>query len=48
MLLLLSNLIIIPFYTFNTELSGDKKYFTTWTGMEEIPPVVQAQDYLNY
>jgi len=38
-LLLLSTLIIIPFYTFNTALSEDKKYFTPLTGMEEVPPV---------
>ena len=38
-LLLLSTLIIIPFYTFNTALSEEKKYFTPLTGMEEVPPV---------
>lgn len=38
-LLLLSILIIIPFYTFNTAFSEDKKYFTPLTGMEEVPPV---------
>jgi hypothetical protein len=38
-LLLLSTLIIIPFSTFNTALSEDKKYFTPLTGMEEVPPV---------
>ena len=38
-LLLLSTLIIIHFYTFNTALSEDKKYFTPLTGMEEVPPV---------
>ncbi|MDW3626564.1 MAG: CHRD domain-containing protein, partial [Nitrososphaeraceae archaeon] len=35
----MSTLIIIPFYTFNTALSEDKKYFTPLTGMEEVPPV---------
>jgi hypothetical protein len=38
-LLLLSTLIIIPFFTFNTALSEEKKYFTPLTGMEEVPPV---------
>ena len=38
-LLLLSTLIILPFYTFNTALSEDNKYFTPLTGMEEVPPV---------
>ena len=38
-LLLLSILIIIPFYTFNTAFSEGKKYFTPLTGMEEVPPV---------
>ncbi|HEY6657105.1 MAG TPA: CHRD domain-containing protein [Nitrososphaeraceae archaeon] len=35
----MSILIIIPFYTFNTAFSEDKKYFTPLTGMEEVPPV---------
>ena len=38
-LLLLSTLIILPFYTFNTALSENTKYFTPLTGMEEVPPV---------
>ena len=38
-LLLLSILILIPFFTFNTASSEDKKYFTPLTGMEEVPPV---------
>ena len=35
----MSTLIILPFYTFNTALSQDNKYFTPLTGKEEIPPV---------
>lgn len=38
-LLLVSILIIIPFYSFDTALSEDQKYFTPLTGMEEVPPV---------
>jgi hypothetical protein len=32
-------LIIIHFYSFNTVLSENDKYFTPLTGMEEVPPV---------
>lgn len=38
-LLLVSMLIIIHFYSFNTVLSENDKYFTPLTGMEEVPPV---------
>lgn len=38
-LLLVSMLIIIHFYSFNTILSENDKYFTPLTGMEEVPPV---------
>lgn len=38
-LLLVSMLIIIHFYSFNTVLSENYKYFTPLTGMEEVPPV---------
>ncbi len=38
-LLLVSILIIIPFYSLDTALSEDQKYFTPLTGMEEVPPV---------
>lgn len=38
-LLLVSMLIIIHFYSFNTALSENDKYFTPLTGMEEVPPV---------
>ena len=38
-LLLVSMLIIIHFYSFNTVLSENAKYFTPLTGMEEVPPV---------
>lgn len=38
-LLLVSILIIIPFYSFDTALSENNKYFTPLTGMEEVPPV---------
>ena len=38
-LLLVSMLIIIHFYSFNTVLSENGKYFTPLTGMEEVPPV---------
>src|SRR5687768_5694104 len=38
-LLLMSTLIILTFYTFNTALSQDNKYFTPLTGKEEVPPV---------
>lgn len=38
-LLLMSMLIIIPFFSFNTASSEDNKYSTPLTGMEEAPPV---------
>lgn len=38
-LLLVSMLIIIHIYSFNTALSENDKYFTPLTGMEEVPPV---------
>jgi hypothetical protein len=38
-LLLVSVLIIIHFYSFNTALSENDRYFTPLTGMEEVPPV---------
>lgn len=38
-LLLMSMLIIIPFFSFNTASSEDNKYSTPLTGMEEVPPV---------
>jgi CHRD domain-containing protein len=38
-LLLVSMLIIIHFYSFNIVLSENDKYFTPLTGMEEVPPV---------
>ncbi len=38
-LLLVSMLIIIHIYSFNTVLSENDKYFTPLTGMEEVPPV---------
>jgi hypothetical protein len=38
-LLLVSILIIISFYSLDTALSEDQKYFTPLTGMEEVPPV---------
>jgi CHRD domain len=38
-LLLVSMFIIIQFYSFNTVLSENDKYFTPLTGMEEVPPV---------
>ena len=38
-LLLVSMLIIIHFYSLNTVLSENDKYFTPLTGMEEVPPV---------
>jgi CHRD domain len=38
-LLLVSMLLIIHFYSFNTVLSENDKYFTPLTGMEEVPPV---------
>ena len=38
-LLLMSMLIITPFFSFNTASSEDNKYSTPLTGMEEVPPV---------
>ena len=38
-LLVISMLIIIHFYSFNIVLSENDKYFTPLTGMEEVPPV---------
>jgi len=38
-LLVVSMLIIIHFYSFNIVLSENDKYFTPLTGMEEVPPV---------
>lgn len=38
-LLLMSTLIITPFFSFNTASSEDNKYSTPLTGMEEVPPV---------
>ena len=38
-LLLLSVLVILSFFSFNNSLAADNKYSTPLTGMEEVPPV---------